>query len=61
MPDKPQAWDVWFANVKFTDQPEKVKARPVVIVSPGVAFLIALYITSTPVRDQYQDYAIIKW
>ena len=38
-------WDIWWADVKF-EETDEVKRRPVLIVNPQKAFVMALKMTS---------------
>ncbi|MBQ0101085.1 MAG: PemK family transcriptional regulator [Lachnospiraceae bacterium] len=59
MPDK---WEIWNAKVKFEDDPNTVKERPVLVIDKSNCFLISLKITSHEPREQcYGEYQIIKW
>lgn len=58
----PKTWEIWFANVKFEDDPEQVKARPVLIISNKVAYILSLKVTSKQPRSNYWgEYSLIKW
>lgn len=56
-----QPWDVWWADVRFEDQPTETKVRPVVILSSGELFVVAIKVTSHVPRDQWGEYALIRW
>lgn len=61
MMNKPEKWEVWLAEVRFEDSPEK-KKRPVVIVAPNIAYYLSLKVTTHPPRPQYQgEYALQMW
>ena len=59
--NKPSAWELWYARVKYEDM-EVYQDRPVLVidVSDGIA-IIALKVTSTEKRDLWGEYDIIKW
>lgn len=54
------AWEVWFAKVRFEDSPQ-IKNRPVVITSAGDIYVIALKVTSHPPRNNWGEYALQHW
>ncbi len=58
---KPERWEVWFASVRFEDSPDR-KQRPVVIISPGVAYYLSLKLTTHAPREWCNgEYALQKW
>lgn len=55
-------WEIWYAKVKFDDDPSIVKNRPVVILEDKKAYLLSLKVTSAPPRNNYYgEYQLIKW
>ena len=42
MSKDPEKWEVWFANVRYEDNPTIVKQRPVIIYDKQEAFIISL-------------------
>ena len=62
MMSKPCKWEIWLANEKIEDDLTQVKKRPVLVVAPGVQYILSLKITSHPARAQFQgEYEIIRW
>lgn len=58
----PNSWELWWAEVAFEDQPTVSKERPVLVVAPGVAYTLSLYVTSKDVRRHIEgDYEIRFW
>ena len=58
----PNKWELWWANVAFEDDPTKSKVRPVLVIVPGVAYIISLYVTSKKARTHVEgDYEIRYW
>ena len=58
----PEKWEIWDAKVKFEDDPDTVKERPVLVIDQSNCFLISLKITSHEPREQYfGEYVIMKW
>lgn len=58
---KPEKWEVWLAEVRFEDSPEK-KKRSVVIVAPNIAYYLSLKVTTHPPRTQYPgEYVLQMW
>lgn len=59
---KPAAWEVWFANVRFEDQPHISKKRPVLVVDNRFVYILSLKISSQPPRDNcFGEYQLLKW
>ena len=59
--NKPSAWELWYAHVKYEDL-EIYKDRPVLVIDAGDEIaIIALKVTSTEKRDLWGEYDIIKW
>lgn len=56
-----RAWDVWMANVEYEDCPGTSKQRPVVITSSGEVYVLALKVTSHAPRNEWGEYALIRW
>lgn len=62
MKNTPCKWEIWLAKVKFEDDLKQVKNRPVLVVAPGVQYILSLKITSHEPRSEFAgEYAIIKW
>lgn len=62
MIDRPIPWEIWWARVKFEDDPTQIKERPVLIVSDKLAFIISLKITHHEPREDYDgEYRVIRW
>lgn len=38
----PNRWEIWWAKVKFEDDPSQVKQRPVLVISPSEMYIISL-------------------
>lgn len=58
----PNKWELWWARVAFEDDPTKSKERPVLVISPNVAIILSLYVTSKDVRAHAEgDYEIRFW
>lgn len=58
----PQPWEVWFAKVKFEDNPQIVKNRPVLVLENNQCYLLSLKITSHTPRNNYLgEYALSHW
>lgn len=59
--NSPRAWELWYAQVKYEDM-DYVQDRPVLVIdsSDGIVIL-ALKVTSTPQRNEWGEYDIIKW
>lgn len=59
---KPHSWEIWLANVKFEDDPETTKARPVLVIDSNRVCILSLKITSKPPRNNYYgEYQLLKW
>lgn len=54
------AWEVWFAAVRYEDSTE-IKNRPVVITSSGKLFVFALKVTTHEPRNEWGEYALQYW
>ena len=62
MTKSPASWEIWLAKVKFEDNPQALKKRPVLIISPQSHFVLSFKITSTPPRNNwFGEYQIIEW
>lgn len=62
MTKRPEPWEVWFANVRFEDDPTLSKSRPVLVISDHKVCILSLKITSKPPRNNfYGEYALLKW
>ena len=58
---EPRCWEIWMAIVRFEEDPEKIKERPVMICPDGAVF-ISYPITSHDIRENDPlDYPISKW
>ncbi|MCL2226264.1 MAG: hypothetical protein FWB97_01350 [Oscillospiraceae bacterium] len=51
-------WELWLAKVKYEDDPNTVKIRPVLIVAPQEVLVIAFKMTGT---ERIQDYKVKDW
>lgn len=61
MMTKPNKWDIWLASVKFEDKPD-IKKRPVLVITPDIAYYVSLKITTHEPRNAYPfEYKIVKW
>ena len=57
----PKTWELWYVNVKYEDL-EQYQDRPVLVIDCSDQIIIlALKVTSTPPRDEWGEYDIIKW
>lgn len=52
-------WEVWWAKVRFEDNPSIIKERPVVVTGTKELLVIALKVTSQPPRSG--EYVLLKW
>ena len=58
----PNNWELWWARVAFEDEPTKSKVRPVLVIAPGVAYILSLYVTTKDARKHVEgDYEIRYW
>ena len=58
----PNNWELWWAQVAFEDDPTKSKVRPVLVIAPGVAYILSLYVTTKDARKHVEgDYEIRYW
>ena len=58
---KPALWELWYANVKYEDM-DFYQDRPVLVVNVSDEIIIlALKVTSTPQRNEWGEYDVIKW
>ncbi len=48
-----ERWSVWWAVVRFEDDPNESKIRPVVVLDDKAAFCISLKVTSQKKDDRY--------
>lgn len=54
-----QKWEIWLANVRFEDNPEESKLRPVLIIDKQNMFILSFKMTSHEPRQKYfGEYAI---
>lgn len=54
-----QKWDIWLANVRFEDNPEETKLRPVLVIDKQNMFILSFKMTShTPRQNFYGEYSI---
>ena len=58
---KIKQWEVWLASVRFEDQPDRSKKRPVVVTSAGEVVVLALKVTSHSPRPVWGEYALTEW
>jgi mRNA interferase MazF len=57
----PNKWEIWLAHVMFEDG-TALKKRPVLVISPELAYIISLKITTHSPREEFEgEYQIIKW
>lgn len=62
MSNRPAPWEIWWAVVKFEDDPTQSKERPVLVISDRIAFIISLKITHHKPREDYDgEYRVIRW
>ena len=55
-------WEIWLANVKFDDDPNSVKRRPVLVLDHNVAYILSVKITSHAPRPNFKgEYALKFW
>ena len=58
----PNKWELWWAKVAFEDDPAKSKVRPVLVIAPGVAYILSLYVTSKDARTYVEgDHKVRYW
>ncbi len=55
---KRKQWSIWYATVRFEDDPHTSKDRPVIVVSEQLCFTISFKVTSNLNRE---GYVIKKW
>lgn len=54
-----EKWDIWLANVRFEDNPEESKLRPVLVIDKQNMFILSFKMTShTPRQNFYGEYSI---
>ena len=59
--NKPNAWELWYARVKYEDQ-EEYQDRPVLVIdAQDEIAIIVLKVTSTEQRNLWGEYDIVKW
>jgi len=51
-------WEIWLANVKFEDNPNVIKIRPVLVITPQDVFVLAHKMTGT---ERTKDYEVKNW
>ena len=57
-----QKWDIWLANVRFEDNPEESKLRPVLVIDKQNMFILSFKMTShTPRQNFYGEYSITSY
>lgn len=61
MSKEPEKWEVWFANVRYEDNPTIVKKRPVIIYDKQHAFIISLKVTGQMPRNNKTEYVLQRW
>lgn len=60
--NNPQKWEVWWAKVKFEDEPDVVKTRPVVIFDNRQAYIVSFKVTGQMPRENFRgEYVLQKW
>ena len=60
--NNPQKWEVWWAKVKFEDEPDIVKTRPVVIFDNRQAYIVSFKVTGQMPRENFKgEYVLQKW
>lgn len=58
----PSPWEIWWAKVKFEDDPSMIKERPVLVISVENASYISLKMTSSEPRPDFQgEYQVVEW
>lgn len=58
----PNRWEIWFAKVKFEDDPSKIKNRPVLVVDQQHAYIVSIKITTHDPRPEFWgELRINKW
>ena len=55
---KRKQWSIWYAEVRFEDNPRITKNRPVIVVGEQLCFTISFKVTSNMNRE---GYPIRKW
>ena len=59
---KTNKWDIWWATVKFEDDPSKQKNRPVLVISETEMYILSFKITGHSAREDYAgEYEIRYW
>ena len=54
-----EKWDIWLANVRFEDNPEETKLRPVLVIDKQNMFILSFKMTShIPRQNFYGEYSI---
>lgn len=59
MAHKPAPWEIWYAYVRFEEDPGKGKPRPVIVIRVLPADILALKLTSAPPRER--EYRLRRW
>lgn len=62
MPNNPQKWEVWWAKVKFEDEPDIIKIRPVIVFDNKKAYIISFKVTGQMPRQNFPGECVLqKW
>lgn len=56
-----QKWDIWLANVRFEDNPEEYKLRPVLVIDKQNMFILSFKMTSHSPRQNFHGEYSIKY
>ena len=51
-------WEIWWAEVRYEDEPEESKIRPVLVLDDKESFLVSFKITS---KLYHKGYRIVLW
>lgn len=58
--NRPQKWEVWFADVQFDDG-TKSKKRPVVVIDDKIAYLLCYKVTGQEPKPYRKEYELQNW
>lgn len=58
--NQPQRWDIYWANVAFSDDPSQWKKRPVLIIDNRDAYILSYSMTHVS-RPSETEYQVIEW
>lgn len=58
--NQPQRWDIYWANVAFSDDPSQWKKRPVLIIDNRDAYILSYSMTHVS-RPSETEYRVIEW